>query len=147
MAPFSLYISFYTSLFKSPLNLVFARLYAPQQVPLRDLSGQVAIVTGANSGIGLSVAVALAKQGAVIYLACRNLEKGNAAVDEVVSRAELNGPRRVFCWKLDVSDLGSVRTFCEQWTTEGKKIDMLVHNAGIPGPPSGQRATMKKALM
>jgi hypothetical protein len=51
--------SFYISLFKSLLSLVFARLYKSQHVPKRDLSGQTAIVTGANSGIGLSTSPAV----------------------------------------------------------------------------------------
>ena len=57
MAPLNVYVSFYSSLFKSLFTLAFARLYTPQKPSKRDLSGQTAIVTGANSGIGLSIAV------------------------------------------------------------------------------------------
>ena len=77
--------SFHKSLAKSLCSLAFARLYKPQQIPTRDLTGQIAIVTGANSGIFLLVALTLARQGAVVYLACRNADRGAAAVDQVVA--------------------------------------------------------------
>lgn len=143
MAPLSVYLSFYTSLVKSLCSLAFARLYTPQQPSTRDLSGQIAIVTGANSGIGLSIAVQLAKQGATVYLACRNLQRGEKAVDEVVARVGEKSKERIFCWQLDTSDLNSVRSFSTRWAKEGKKIDMLVHNAGIASPPTGSPNTTK----
>ncbi|KAH6867993.1 hypothetical protein BKA58DRAFT_339990 [Alternaria rosae] len=139
MASLSDYLSFYISMARASLTIIFARLYTPQRPPHRDLQGQTAIVTGANSGIGFSIATALAKQGATVYLACRNLEKGNAAVASIVSQIGSEGSKRVFCWKLDVGDLESVRAFCEKWKEEGKKIDMLCHNAGIAVPPEGSR--------
>jgi len=144
MAPLSDYLSFYTSMAKAMFTIIFARLYTPQRPPHRDLQGQTAIVTGANSGIGLSIATALAKQGAVVYLACRNLEKGDAAVASIVSQLGSEASKRVFCWKLDVGDLESVRAFCERWKEEGKNIDMLCHNAGIAGPPEGSRTKDEK---
>lgn len=146
MAGVSLYLSFYSSLLRSILTLVFARLYTPQQPPSRDLSGQIALVTGANSGIGLSIATTLAKQGATVYLGCRNLEKGDAAVDEVIAKAGVEGPRRVFCWKVDVGDVDSVRQFCERWVESGRKLDMVVHNAGIASLPPGAREMNEKGL-
>jgi NAD(P)H-hydrate repair Nnr-like enzyme with NAD(P)H-hydrate epimerase domain len=105
MAPLSLYLAFYISAAKSVLSLAFARLYTPQSPPPRDLSDQIAIVTGGNSGIGLSIATSLAKQGATVYLACRNLEKGDAAVKSIVSQIGSEGKQRIFCWKLDTSNL------------------------------------------
>lgn len=146
MAPISLFIAFYSSLAKSLLSLVFARLYTPQNPPSRDLTGQVAIVTGANSGIGLSIATALAKQGATVYLACRNLERGDAAVDEIAARVGEKGQRRIFCWQLDIGELESVKSFCGRWRRDGKRIDMLVHNAGIAGPSAGGATTTKEGL-
>jgi len=84
MASMSLYIAFYTSVAKALAALALARLYTPQDPLQTDLTGQTAIVTGANSGIGLSIATSLAKQGATVYLACRNREKGAAAVKAIV---------------------------------------------------------------
>ncbi|KAF2821241.1 NAD(P)-binding protein [Ophiobolus disseminans] len=141
MAPLNVYVSFYTSLIKSLTTLVFARLYKPQKLSQRDLSGQTAIVTGANSGIGLSIAVQLAKQDATVYLACRNPQRGQKAVDEVVARVGEKSEGKVHCWDLDTSDLNSVRSFCERWITQGKKIDMLVHNAGIASAPPNSPTT------
>ncbi|KAL6704069.1 hypothetical protein ACN47E_008833 [Coniothyrium glycines] len=136
MAPLSLYASFYSSLIKSLLSLVFARLYAPQRPILRDLSGQIAIVTGSNSGLGLSIATSLSKQGATVYLACRNIDKGQAAIKEIVKTAGEKSADRLFCWKLDTSDSDSVRAFCEKWQQDRRPIDMLVHNAGIASAPN-----------
>lgn len=146
MAPLSLYISFYTSLFKGLASLALARLYTPQRPSTRDLTGQVAIITGANSGIGLSIAVQLAKQGATVYLACRNLQRGAKAVDEVVARVGEKSKGNVHCWQLDTSNLDSVRSFSERWHVEGKTIDMLVHNAGIASAPPNSPVTTKDGM-
>lgn len=139
----SVYLAFYTSLFKGLAALAFARVYTSQRPSTRDLNGQVAIITGANSGIGLSIAVQLAKQGATVYLACRNLQRGEKAVDEVISKVGEESKGRVHCWQLDTSDLNSVRNFSKRWREERTKINMLVHNAGIASPPSGSPSTTK----
>ncbi|KAF2623231.1 NAD(P)-binding protein [Macroventuria anomochaeta] len=143
MPTLSITLSFYTSLAKSLLSVAFARLYSPQQVSKRDLTCQTAIVTGANSGIGLCIAVALAKQGATVYLACRNADRGAVAVDHIVAQCDDKSKARVICRVLDVGDLSSVRAFCQQWTKEGTKIDMLVHNAGIAALPTGSPTKAK----
>ncbi|KAJ4355394.1 uncharacterized protein N0V89_003410 [Didymosphaeria variabile] len=142
MPPLTTLLSFYTSLTKSLLTLLFARLYKPQELPPRNLTNQTAIVTGSNSGIGLSIAIALAKQGATVCLACRNADRGAAAVDHVVSRCGEKSRKRVYCKLLDVGDLSSVRAFCEEWDGQ---VDMLVHNAGIAAVPKG-RAKTKEGL-
>jgi NAD(P)-dependent dehydrogenase (short-subunit alcohol dehydrogenase family) len=144
MATVSFFLAFYISVAKGMLSLAVARLYTPQKPPFRDLSGQVAIVTGANSGIGLAIATGLAKQGATVYLACRSLERGNAAVDSIVSQIGAGEKRRILLRQLDIGDLDSVRRFCEQWVKEGGKVDMLLHNAGIAEPPPGAKKTDEK---
>jgi NAD(P)-dependent dehydrogenase (short-subunit alcohol dehydrogenase family) len=134
-------ISFYAALGASLCSLVFARLYKLQNPPSRNLTNQTAIVTGANSGLGLSIAVALAKQGATVCLACRNPDRGAAAVEHVLSHAGEASLGRVFCRIVDVGDLASVREFCKRWEKDGeRKIDMLVHNAGIAAPPPSMLA-------
>ncbi|KZM18632.1 oxidoreductase [Ascochyta rabiei] len=138
--------SFYTSLAKSLFCLVFARVYKRQVVPTRDLKGQTAIVTGANSGIGLSVAVARTSQGATKCLAFRNPDRGAAAVDHVVVKCGDKSRERVTCTILDVGDLGSVHSFCQSWVQEYTKIDMLVHNAGIAAPPAGSSIKTNEGL-
>ena len=80
-----------------------------------DLTGLRAVVTGANSGLGLQTALQLARHGAWVTMACRNEERGRAAVDRV--RAELGpGTGTADLALLDLSDLASVHAFAAAWT-------------------------------
>lgn len=87
---------------------------------LPDLTGRTAVVTGANSGIGLTAATALAGAGAHVVFAVRDLERGRAA------SASVNGSTEVR--RLDLADLSSVREFAEAW--QGS-LDLLLNNAGV----------------
>lgn len=136
MASRELFLAFYSSVFKSIWTLIFARFYAPQQVSKRDLTGQIAIVTGGNSGIGLCIATQLTRQGATVYLACRSIVRGAKAIDEIVSKVGEKSRDRLHCSMLDTGDLSSVRSFCSRWAAKGNKIDMLIHNAGIAEAPA-----------
>ncbi|PXF41597.1 Retinol dehydrogenase 12 [Gracilariopsis chorda] len=92
------------------------------------LRGKLAIVTGANTGIGLETARMLAGAGANVVLACRNLDK---AQDAAQSIRNVHPSARVEISKLDLSELDSVRAFA-RWV--GKRAcHMLVLNAGIMG--------------
>ncbi|MGN6161152.1 MAG: oxidoreductase [Marmoricola sp.] len=95
-----------------------------QSVPRQD--GRRFIITGANSGIGLEAARALAHQGAHVVLACRSEEKGEAAARDI---GRTDGSVEVR--QLDVSDLSSVRSFAAQVDA----VDVLINNAGILGVP------------
>ena len=77
-----------------------------------DQAGRVAVVTGANSGLGLVVARELARKGALVVLACRNMEKGRAALAEV--KAVATGPEPEL-EELDLADLSSVRSFVDRF--------------------------------
>jgi len=90
---------------------------------LPDLGGRTAIVTGANSGVGLATARALARAGARVVLAVRNLDKGRAAAATIPGDTEVR--------RLDLADLSSVRAFAEAWPGP---IDLLINNAGISVP-------------
>jgi NAD(P)-dependent dehydrogenase (short-subunit alcohol dehydrogenase family) len=100
-----------------------------------DLTGKVAIVTGANSGIGFETAQALARKGATVILACRNKEKGEAAIQQI---AQEYPDAKTELLQLDLSDLASVRRFAEEFTSHYDRLDMLINNAGIMWAPFGK---------
>lgn len=89
-----------------------------------DQSGRTVIVTGSNSGLGAVTARDLARAGARVIMACRNLEKANAVADTIDGNTEVR--------QLDLSDLASVRRFVDE--LEGD-VDVLVNNAGIMAVP------------
>ncbi len=102
-----------------------------RDVPRQD--GRRFVVTGANSGIGLETARALAGAGAHVVMACRNREKAEAAAASITT--ELTGPAGgVEVRELDVSSLASVRAFAGG-VLAGERVDVLVNNAGVLGVP------------
>jgi NAD(P)-dependent dehydrogenase (short-subunit alcohol dehydrogenase family) len=103
---------------------------ATQWTSDEELSDLVAIVTGANSGIGRATAVALASQGATVVLACRSPERARPVVDELVATT---GNRRVEFLPLDLGDLDSVRTAAQTFLASGRPLHLLVNNAGVAG--------------
>ncbi|PSK38049.1 hypothetical protein B9Z65_1240 [Elsinoe australis] len=126
----------------SSFGIFAGRLLTEIHVPPTDLTGKTAVVTGANSGIGYSLALSLAKRNATVYLACRNTTKGEAAVKEIVKQASESSLQRVHLLELDTSSLKSVRDFAQTLLSSTQTgIDILVHNAGISGAPQGQEIT------
>ncbi|MBO1334299.1 oxidoreductase [Streptomyces sp. VRA16 Mangrove soil] len=97
-----------------------------------DQSGRVAVVTGANSGVGLAVSRALARRGAEVILAVRDTDRGRRAADSIT--AEVPGAR-VDVRRLDLADPGSVRAFAEEVRADRPRLDLLVNNAGVMAPP------------
>lgn len=99
---------------------------APRVTPWREVprqDGRRIVVTGANSGVGLATATALAEQGAHVVMAVRSREKGDAAAARIRGDVEVQ--------VLDVSSLDSVRDFAARVGD----VDVLVNNAGILGVP------------
>ncbi len=92
------------------------------------LTGKTALITGANSGIGLETAVDLAKRGARVILACRSVERGERASVEVRRRS---GNQNVVFVQLDLASLTSIRAFAEKICQEEPQINILVNNAGV----------------
>ncbi len=94
-----------------------------------ELPGRRVIVTGANSGIGLQTALALAGSGAIVTLACRNPQRAESALRLIEDQT---GNRSCRTAELDLSSLSSVRNFADR-TTE--PVDLLINNAGVMAPP------------
>ncbi len=105
------------------------------QIP--DLTDQRMVVTGANSGLGLVTAQELTRAGACVVLACRNLDKGARAVEQI--GREVAEPC-VHLEQLDLADLSSVSDFAERLTFSHDRVDGLVNNAGIMAPPRRETA-------
>src|SRR5262249_19308726 len=97
-----------------------------------DQTGRTAIVTGANTGIGLETARMLAQKGASVVLACRNPDKGKAALDCILAAAP---GAEVSLEALDLSDLDSVASFAARFASKHDRLDLLVNNAGVMVPP------------
>lgn len=95
-------------------------------------AGRTAVVTGANSGLGLIVARELARHGARVVMAGRDPGRIDAAARTVRAAfpdAELEPAA------LDLADLGSVRSFARDFTARHRRLDLLVNNAGVMAAP------------
>ena len=102
-----------------------------------DQTGRVAIVTGANSGLGYETSLALARKNATVIMTSRSMTKGEKARDEVLAQAP---NAQVEVMQLDLSSLDSVRSFAENFRAKYDRLDMLINNAGIMGIPRGETA-------
>jgi len=99
-----------------------AERWTADQIP--DQSGRVAVVTGANSGLGLIDARELARAGARVIMAVRDLDKGRRAAASISGEVEVR--------RLDLADLASVREFAQAFAGP---LDLLINNAGVMAPP------------
>lgn len=100
-----------------------------------DLSGRLAIITGATGGLGLETALVLAGKGAEVVLAARNPAKGAEAERLIRSR---HPDAAVRFELLDLASLASVRAFAERYLATGRPIDILIDNAGVMALPTRQ---------
>ncbi|MHA1549241.1 MAG: oxidoreductase [Alphaproteobacteria bacterium] len=99
---------------------------------MRDQSGRVAIVTGANSGLGYVTALALARGGASVVATARSPGRGKEAVARMVSEQPSG---EISFAHLDLADLGSIRAFADWFTARYQRLDLLINNAGVMIPP------------
>src|SRR5882757_4517763 len=97
---------------------------APDELP--DQSGRTAIVTGAAGGLGLVTARELARAGARVVLAVRDVAAGQRAARTVPGQAEVRA--------LDLASLASVRQFAEDWNVH-EPVHLLINNAGVANTP------------
>lgn len=94
------------------------------------LSGRVALITGANTGIGLVTARELAARGAHVFIACRSVEKAQLAVDDI---RKATGNAQVEMLALDLGDFASVRQCVQTFLARDLPLHMLINNAGLAG--------------
>ncbi len=99
---------------------------------MSDQRGRVAIVTGANSGLGLVTALELSRHGAQVVLACRDTDKGEQALEQIQA-AVPDASLQVA--ELDLGSLASVGSFAERFRLEQDRLDLLINNAGVMAPP------------
>jgi NAD(P)-dependent dehydrogenase (short-subunit alcohol dehydrogenase family) len=100
--------------------------HIPQQ------EGKIAIVTGANSGLGYNTARALALKGAKLIMACRNMEKGELARLKILEGSVAIEPE---VWQLDLASLESVKQFVKRFSETGSRLGLLINNAGLMAIP------------
>jgi protochlorophyllide reductase len=96
-----------------------------------DQSGRVALITGANSGLGLETARVLASRGATVLLACRSRQRGEQARQELLPLARAG----IDVLELDLADLASVNRAATQVGEQYGQLDLLINNAGVMAPP------------
>lgn len=96
-----------------------------------DQAGQVVVITGANSGLGLESTRALVSQGATVIAGCRDELRARAALD-------LSGPGSVDVRRLDLADLASIREFAAGVGTDYPAINVLMNNAGVMAIPRSE---------
>lgn len=98
----------------------------------RDLSGRVAVVTGANTGVGFETARSLALHGCTVIFACRDPSRAEEAIAKITS--ERSNTKCEFI-QLDLQSLKSVRSFAINFQQRFRKLDMLILNAGVFAVP------------
>jgi NAD(P)-dependent dehydrogenase (short-subunit alcohol dehydrogenase family) len=112
---------------QKPINSGFnAQSTAQDVINGIDLSGKIAIVTGGYAGIGLETTKILAEAGATVIVPARDLEK---------AKKNLEGIENIEIEKLDLIDPKSIEAFAEKFISSGRKLDLLINNAGIMWVP------------
>lgn len=96
------------------------------------LAGKVAVVTGANSGIGFEAALGLAEKGATVVLACRSAARGEEALRAL--RSQVPSASLEF-EPLDLASLASIRGFADRFLAAHDRLDILCNNAGVMALP------------
>lgn len=99
---------------------------------IKDLTGKKIIITGANSGIGLEAAKDLAKNGAEVSIAVRDLQKGKLAIASIKNE---HPHASIEAMELNLADLKSVREFANNIINRFERLDILINNAGVMIPP------------
>ena len=102
---------------------------------------KVAIVTGANSGVGYEVVKGLLKKGFLVVMACRNLEKANKAKEQILIDLPSS---KLEVMTVDLSNFESIKTFAQDVKSQFQHLDILVNNAGVLfGKPQKNKANIE----
>ncbi|MRX74161.1 SDR family NAD(P)-dependent oxidoreductase [Bacillus lacus] len=102
---------------------------------MERVDGKIAIVTGANSGLGLETAKALVQKGAKVILAVRDRSKGEEAKKQIVSQTAEGAADNLAVMELNLGSLVSVKAFAESYQQSYDRLDLLINNAGVMIPP------------
>ncbi|KAB2855472.1 MAG: SDR family oxidoreductase [Anaerolineae bacterium] len=111
---------------------------------MTDLTDKIAIVTGANSGLGKATAMGLAKMGATVVMICRSRERGETAQRDIIQQT---GNQNVHLLQADLSVQAEVRRVAEEFKERFDQLGLLVNNAGVTlyerhTTPDGIEATL-----
>ena len=113
---------------------LFKKLYISGGVcqSQRRLDGKTVIITGANTGIGKETALDLAKRGARVILACRDMNKASDAAKWI---RKISGNEDIIIEELDLASFDSIRLFAETILIHEKRIDIFINNAAVMACP------------
>lgn len=100
-----------------------------------DMTDRRVLITGGASGLGQETARAMAKRGALIIIAARDLEKGRTAREDILSTLP---EASIEVRKLDLADLSSIREFTDEFRRDHDRLDLLINNAGVMACPRGK---------
>ncbi|HEY4431826.1 MAG TPA: SDR family oxidoreductase [Paenibacillus sp.] len=92
------------------------------------MRGKIALITGANSGMGLATTVELARKGAKVIMVCRNRQRGEEALASAKQKSHSEDIELMLC---DLASLESIRSFVEDFTQKYPILDVLINNAGV----------------
>lgn len=94
---------------------------------MQNLKDKIAIVTGANSGMGMATVEALSDMGATVIMLCRSKHRGEEALEKLAAKKD----RKLDLILCDLGDFESVRSFAKQVKERYPRVDILVNNAGF----------------
>jgi NAD(P)-dependent dehydrogenase (short-subunit alcohol dehydrogenase family) len=101
-----------------------------------ELNGKIAIVTGANTGLGFETALDLYQKGAKVYVGCRDEKRGAEAIARMKSISATGG--ELVLALFDLGSIQSVKTFAEKFIATENRLDLLINNAGVMIPPASK---------
>ncbi|KAI8889158.1 NAD(P)-binding protein [Backusella circina FSU 941] len=115
------------------MNRLFTSKQAFQIKDIPDLTGKLAVITGASNGIGKVSALEMARKNCNIVFACRNREKTEAVIGDI--KKETKNDNLEFL-EIDMSSLSSVKRFVSEFSTKYDKVDILLNNGGVMMAPT-----------